>query len=206
MIIAYIIIQSYFELGLLYKKFKINTWFLMILAILPFLGLFLIDGIVSLEITLGPIPLSQIVSPAFWLKPNILLISGGMIALPPGIQLYLRLGKPMPKIKKVELEEKYIGGVYLFMTEVCNLLGGSGQTIFESAVKGYNERFDKDIKIDDTIHLSGLTDEEWPKFIEFLLSIFYQCVGPITFECCKKIREMPEIKEIVERAEEKFRK
>ena len=107
--------------------------------------------------------------------------------------------------EKIELKEKYVSTTFLFMAEAYNILGGPAQTIFESTVKGYNERFNKDIRIDDTIHLSDLTGEEWPKFIEFLLNISYQCVGPVTFECCKEMREIPEIKEIVERAEGKLK-
>jgi hypothetical protein len=46
------------------------------------------------------------------------------------------------------------------------------------------------VKIDDTIKLSGLGREEWPDFIGFLLNVYYQCIGPLVFECCKSIEVM----------------
>jgi hypothetical protein len=199
----------YFELASFFNRFKLKSWYLAIIGgIILYLRIiyaFPYGETLLLEYELGFVASKEVQRVAFLTTFSFPLIAA-VFAILPGIFLYKQLKMPMPKIKEVELEEKYIGGVYLFMTEVYNMLGGSGQTIFESAVKGYNERSNKNLKIDNKIHLSGLTDEEWPKFIEFLLHIFYQCIGPVTFECCKKIREMPELKEIVERAEEKLRK
>jgi len=52
------------------------------------------------------------------------------------------------------------------------VMGGATLITFRSTVEGYNERFGREVKIDDTIKLSGLGREEWPDFIGFLLNVY----------------------------------
>jgi hypothetical protein len=91
--------------------------------------------------------------------------------------------------------------MFEFLKNSTEIIGGATMTIFRSAVEGFNKRFSRDIRIDDTIHLSGLNEDEWPRFLEFLLNTYYQCIGPTLFECTKEIKILDEI---VRRIEEKY--
>ncbi len=70
------------------------------------------------------------------------------------------------------------------------MIGGTSITIFRSAIAGYNNRFKRDIKVEDTISLSNIEEKEWPELMSFVLLVFYQCIGPVTWERAEEIGEL----------------
>jgi len=66
-----------------------------------------------------------------------------------------------------------------FLTKISEVIGGTSVTIFRSAIDGYNKRFNKEVQVKDTIKLSNIPEEER---LEFVLGVFYVCIGPITWE------------------------
>jgi hypothetical protein len=70
------------------------------------------------------------------------------------------------------------------------LLRSSAAVIFTSTVKGFNKRFGKVAKIkreNSKLILSRMEPKEWPHFLEFLLTTFHECIGPITFKFCEGV-------------------
>jgi PAS domain S-box-containing protein len=90
----------------------------------------------------------------------------------------------------------------IFMTNVAMLAGGSSIEIFRGTVEGYNQKHNTDIKINDGVDISNMPEEEWPPFLEFLLKTFYECIGPVTFECAQGITSL---KPILNKVESEYR-
>jgi hypothetical protein len=118
---------------------------------------------------------------------------GSIIAIANMLVLYVQMRKPLPKIGKEEEKMPYAFSLFQFLTKISEVIGGTSITIFRSAIDGYNKRFDKEVQVEDTIKLSNIPEEEWPEFIEFVLGIFYMCIGPITWEEAKQIEGLEEI-------------
>lgn len=114
---------------------------------------------------------------------------GSVIAMVNMVFLYKQLKKPLP-IMSEEEAGRYVIGVFKFLTGISEVIGGTSLTIFRSTVEGYNERFCRNIKINDTIQLSGLNREEWPAFIRFMLDVYYKCIGPITWDIARDVEEL----------------
>jgi hypothetical protein len=89
----------------------------------------------------------------------------------------------------------------MFMSNTALIVGDSSLEILRGTVEGYNRRFNKNIGIKEGIALTNMPREEWPSFIEFLLSRFYECIGPTSFECCEGIKS---IGDIVEKVKAKY--
>ena len=119
---------------------------------------------------------------------------GSIIAVANMLFLYRKLRGQVPQIKEDEVE-RYAFALFQFLTNISDMIGGTSITIFKSAIDGYNSRFGKNIKIEDTIHLSNIEEKEWPKFMEFVLGVFYMCIGPVTWEKAKGIEGLEEIVE-----------
>jgi hypothetical protein len=91
---------------------------------------------------------------------------------------------------KSKEESVYGNAVNEIMKSANELLGSSAAVIFTSTVKGFNRRFGKAAKIKkekEGLVLSGMEPKEWPHFLEFLLTTFYECIGPITFKFCEGV-------------------
>ena len=71
----------------------------------------------------------------------------------------------------------YAFSLFQFLTKISEVIGGTSVTIFRSAIDGYNKRFNKEVQVKDTIKLSNIPEEER---LEFVLGVFYVCIGPIT--------------------------
>jgi hypothetical protein len=108
------------------------------------------------------------------------------------IVFYLKTRKPV-EIKK-EQEGFYPFALFQFITKVSEIIRSSSLTIFRSTVEGYNERFGRNIKINDTVSLSDVRDDEWQDLLAFLLDIYAQCIGPVTWEVAEEIEGLREIK------------
>jgi hypothetical protein len=92
--------------------------------------------------------------------------------------------------RKVESEvgENYELATLLFMSNATMLAGDSSLEILRGTVEGYNKRFNKNIGIKEGVALTNIPEDDWPPFTEFLLSTFYECIGPMTFECSEGIK------------------
>jgi hypothetical protein len=128
---------------------------------------------------------------------------GSIIAIANMFLLYLQVRKPVIEMKREEVEIPYALSLFQFVTRISEVIGGATLEIFKSAIDGYNKRFNKSITIDDTISLSNIKDEEWPKLLDFLLSIYYMCIGPVTWEEAKQIEGL---EKIVEEAKGRYSK
>jgi PAS domain S-box-containing protein len=103
--------------------------------------------------------------------------------------------------KAGELGLKYELGTLMFLSNATIIVGDSSLEILKGTVEGYNRRFSKSIGIEEGIALTNMLEEEWPSFLEFLLSRFYECIGPPTFECCEGIKC---IENVVEKVKTKY--
>jgi PAS domain S-box-containing protein len=105
--------------------------------------------------------------------------------------------------RKVEAQvgKNYELATLMFMSNATLIAGDSSLEILRGTVEGYNRRFNKNIGIKEGIVLTNMPREEWPSFLEFLLSIFYDCIGPTTFECSEGIKS---IEDIVEKVKAKY--
>jgi hypothetical protein len=112
----------------------------------------------------------------------------GSLGTLPSIYLAIKLLSPFGvKSKEESLYGNALNGI---MESANELLGVAAATIFTSTVEGFNRRFRKTVKIKKErkeLVLSGTEPSEWPHFLEFLLSTFYECVGPITFKFCEGV-------------------
>jgi PAS domain S-box-containing protein len=116
-----------------------------------------------------------------------------------------RAGIAATKILNRNVEAK-VGRDYnlitqMFMSNAILLVGDSSLEILRGAVDGYNKRFKEKIRIEDGISLNNVPQKDWPSFTGFLLNIFYECIGPATFECCEGIKC---IENIVEKVKVKY--
>jgi len=188
----------YFELANFLKSFGSRQWYLAVIAscVLAVHPLILVHN--QIRKLFGFV---ESTPPIFILLPYIFGSIAGALILIPSIALLLEMRKPMPKIDKKVLENEYLTAMFEFLKNSTGIIGGATMTIFRSAVDGFNKRFSRDIRIDDTIHLSGLSEDEWPRFLEFLLNTYYQCIGPTLFECTKGIKIL---EDMVKKIEEKY--
>lgn len=193
------IMHSYLELGSIYKKLQRKDWFLFFLGAILFIGVIILNELVIIG-NFGGKSNAEVFAayPYLLLFEFIFAFSGGFVATTPSLTSLLR--KPL---KKIEEGPSYAVALFAFVAAIGEIMGGSTTAIFKSAIEGYNRRFKKNIKIDDTIHLSEVPDKDWPKLIDFVFLIYNQCIGPITFEEAKKIEGLTEFAEM---AEEKYRK
>jgi hypothetical protein len=126
---------------------------------------------------------------SIWIQWIIVVaIVQGTLGTLPSIYLTAKLLSPLG-IKTKE-ESIYGNAVNEIVKSANELLGSSAAVIFTSTVKGFNSRFGKAAEIkreNSELILSRMEPEEWPHFLEFLLSTFYECVGPITFKFCEGV-------------------
>lgn len=191
--------HCYLEVGSFFRRFKTRLWFLVIPASILVWGTVVQIVYNMAMLCFGTVAPEDL---GIWVAGDLLTGFAGILATIPSIPLFLQLRNPMPKIEKKKLENPHALSLFLFVTKVADLLGGSTKTILKSSIEGYNERFNGDIKMDkdDQIHLSNLSEEEWPKLLDFLLSTYHQCIGPIAFEIAEQIEGMEEIAEKVKAA------
>lgn len=107
------------------------------------------------------------------------------------IVFYLRIRKPV-KIKE-EQEGFYPLALFQFVTKISEVIGSSSLTIFRSAIEGYNERFGRNISTSDTIGLSDVRDDEWQDLLAFILDVYYQCIGPVTWEVANDVEGLRDV-------------
>ena len=87
--------------------------------------------------------------------------------------------------------------VQLLMVALYTLLGESFSDILKGCVEGYDQRRNEHAVFDE-FRITGVRD--WGSFIEFLLELLYQCIGPEIFELC----DMPIIEDIAARVENRL--
>jgi hypothetical protein len=116
-----------------------------------------------------------------------------------------RAGIAATKVLNKKVEEKlgkdYELATTMFISNAALIVGDSSLEILRGVVDGYNQRFGKSIGIEDGIAPINLPDKEYPSFVEFLLSTFYECIGPTSFECSEGIKS---IGGIVEKVKTKY--
>jgi hypothetical protein len=194
--LGYIILAlCYFESANFLRSFGSRQWYFVSIAssVLVIHPLILVYN--QMKLLLGYV---ESTPPIFILLPFIFSSIAGLFVLIPSILLLLEIRKPMPKIDKKVLENDYLTAMFEFLKNSTGIVGGATMTIYRSAVEGFNRRFNRDIVIDDTIHLSGLSEDEWPKFLKFVLNTYYQCIGPILFDCTKGIDILDDLTKKIE--------
>jgi hypothetical protein len=112
-----------------------------------------------------------------------------------------RAGIAATKVLNKKVEERwgknYEVATTMFMSDAALIVGDSALEILKGVVDGYNRRFNKNIEIKEGISLRNMPEAEWSPFIGFLLSTFYECIGPTTFECTEGIKSIEDIAEKV---------
>jgi PAS domain S-box-containing protein len=105
--------------------------------------------------------------------------------------------------RKVEAEigKNYELATLMLMSNATLIVGDSSLEILKGVVEGYNRRFNKSIGIEEGIALTNMPKDEWPSFIAFLLTTFFECIGPTTFECSEGIKS---IEDIVKKVKAKY--
>jgi hypothetical protein len=71
--------------------------------------------------------------------------------------------------------------VQLLMVALYTLLRESFSEIIKGCVEGYNQRRNEHMVFNE-FRISEVRD--WDAFIEFLLELLYECIGPEIFELC----------------------
>jgi hypothetical protein len=186
--VGYVIFAlCYLESGEFLRRFGVRSWYAPSIASIVLLlhPLILIHN--QMRILFGYI---ESTPEMFTLLPFTLGTLAGLIAILPEFFFVLEMRKGMPAIDERRLESMYVRGILQFLTKTSEVMGGATLTTFRSTIEGYNRRFNRNIKADDTIKLSGLGSEEWPEFIRFMLNVYYQCIGPLVFECTEGIEVM----------------
>jgi PAS domain S-box-containing protein len=102
-----------------------------------------------------------------------------------------RTGVDAMKTLSQEIEAKvgkdYELATLAFMVNSTLIIGEAALDILKGTISGYNKRFSKSVEIQKGMILKNLKHEEWPKFLEFLLERFYECIGPTTFDSAEGI-------------------
>jgi len=114
------------------------------------------------------------------------------------IVLLKDMKKPMSEVDKKVLENEYLAAMFEFLKNSAVVIEGATMVIFGSTVDGFNQRFNREIKIDDTIHLGGLNEDERPRSLEFLLKTYYPCIGSALFDCTRGIEILEDIARKIE--------
>jgi PAS domain S-box-containing protein len=109
--------------------------------------------------------------------------------------------KTLNRAVESKVGKDYELATQMFMSNATLIVGDSSLEILKGVVNGYNQRHNKHFRIEEGITLKNMTEKEWPSFIAFLLSTFYECIGPTTFECSEGIES---IKDVVERVKVKY--
>lgn len=74
------------------------------------------------------------------------------------IVLLKDMKKPMSEVDKKVLENEYLAAMFEFLKNSTVVIEGATMAMSRSTVDGFNQRFNREIMIDDTIYLSG---HEW---------------------------------------------
>jgi len=193
--VGYVIFAlCYLESGEFLRRFGVRSWYLPSIASIVLLlhPLILIHN--QMRILLGYI---ESTPEMFRLLPFTFGALAGLTAIIPELWFVLEMRKGMPPIGEKDLKDRYLGDLFKFLTRTSEVMGGATLTTFRSTIEEYNRRFNRRVEIDDTIRLSGLGSEEWPEFIRFMLDVYYQCIGPLVFECTEGIDLMEREAEVL---------
>ena len=168
------VMHSYIDLGLIYKRFQIKEWFLFIFGGLFFLGVIGSDVLVGTKLLMGmEEPYTGVLfgDACSWI--------GGVVATVPSLILYANLRRKIYlKFKPEELNR--------FLEKSSKLMGSAIFGILELGVKRYNKKYSAQVKLTST-EISGLIEEEYESFTEFIISVFADCIGPVAYRIEKEI-------------------
>jgi hypothetical protein len=180
------VMLSYFELAWFFKRFKCSLWILPVIGGMVGAGILFLDFCLFFQLKSG-IPIEEVMyTPSFFRARIVVSIIQGTLGTLPSIYLAIKLLTPFG----VRIKEESVYGTALnhIIKNASEILGSSAEIIFTDTVKGFNRRFGKAVKIEKEergVILSNMEPEQWPHFLEFLLTVFYECVGPITFKFCE---------------------
>jgi hypothetical protein len=179
----FFVMFSYLELAWFFKRFKCSLWPLLVIEAIVGMGMPLQDLFWLTQLKTGILTHEEILTSTwpYWIL--VVSVIQGVLGTLPSIHLAIKLMSPLG-VKSKE-ESLYGNAVNEIMKSANELLGSSAATIFTSTVEGFNRRFGKALKIkkeEEELVLSKMEPKEWPHFLEFLLSTFNECVGPITFK------------------------
>jgi hypothetical protein len=179
---------SYLELAWFFKRFRCFLWPLVVIGAIVGMGVPLLNLFWVIQLKSGILAYEEILT-SIWIRWIIVVaIVHGSLGTLPSIHLAIKLMSPLG-VKSKE-ESLYGNAVNEIMKSANELLGSSAAVIFTSTVKGFNSRFGKAAEIkkeNSELILSRMEPKEWRHFLEFLLTTFYECVGPITFKFCEGV-------------------
>jgi hypothetical protein len=91
----------------------------------------------------------------------------GLVTIIPELWFVLEMRKGMPPLGEKDLKDRHLGDLFRFLTKTSEIVGGTTLTTFRPTIEGYNRKFNRDMRVNDAIQLSGLSREEWPDSIGF---------------------------------------
>ena len=193
--IFYFIFLSYLECKDMLKSLKVVHTPLIISALCMLFIPLLNYGTIFVDRCFWNTPLYEKIFPYGYTLFEYLQYSATLVCFVTGmatmITFYLRIRKPV-EIKE-EQEGFYPLALFQFITKVSEIIGSSSLTIFRSAIEGYNQRFGRNISTSDTISLSDVRDDEWQDLLAFILNVYYQCIGPVTWEVAKDVDGLKDV-------------
>jgi hypothetical protein len=194
--VFYLTFLSYLECKDLLRSLKVVHKPMIISALCLLFIPLLVYGTLFVSLFFGDTPLFDGIFPYGYMPITYLNYSAILIGFTAGmanmVLFYLKTRKPV-EIKK-EREGFYPFALFQFVTKISEVIGAPSLTIFRSAIEGYNQRFGRDIRINDTISLSDVRDYEWQDLLTFILDVYYNCIGPVTWEVAKEVEGLKGIK------------
>jgi len=169
-----LIALSYARISFIFRRMRIDLWYLAYMgAIIIIFALFFCS--VFSEPRLGWLEDAMYLGdiPAFF---------GAIIASVPSLELLRKIGEPLPA------QESPGSNVMSDVARRGNeIIGGACYSIISGAVEGYNTRFGKHVTLGSDLSLEGLEEGEQELFLKHLFEVFYQCIGPLTFDILRGV-------------------
>jgi hypothetical protein len=169
-----LIALSYARISFILRRMRINLWYLAYVGAVVMISALFFCSVFS--------------EPRFgWLEDalyngDISLFFGAIIASIPSFELLKRMGEPLPTPESPG--PQVIGDVARRASEI---IGGACYPIINGAVEGYNTRFGKHVTLGSDLSIEGLEENEQEQFLEHVVEVFYQCIGPLTFDILKGV-------------------
>jgi len=182
----FLIALSYARVSFIFRRMRIDYWYLayigavIILLSILFCSIFPKPRLGWLEelMYLGDIP-------AFF---------GGLLTFVPSLELLRKMREPLP-------EQEGSGSQILsdIARKGSEVIGGTCYAVIRGAVEGYNMRFGKNVRLRGDLSVEGLAEEDQGPFLEHVFEVFYQCIGPLTFDVLNRMDGMDRYADILRR-------
>jgi hypothetical protein len=180
-LVCTLIMFSYIEIGIIYKRFTEKFWFLALFGGVIYTGLFItnlaefvaVAGFGSIEIA----PTYMSIQLKYGMPCTII---GGILATIPSITLYIKLCNRTFRVKIPS------GDLRSFLEEMFKLVGGVTTDILKMGIMEYNLQFKRNIELTPELGIKNLRTGEDNSLAKYLVGVFSKRVGPIAYQIAEK--------------------